>query len=268
MQAELDKKVTVITKDGGERKLPFDPNRMVAYMEEHGVHDKTIQDKVITMITSYEEFQAQRIPRLLIDVLLEEVDEANPQYVNLSAQVLLTTMYKQAGVNRRSPKMVKYGDYADLVEMLVEKGVYHKDLLNKYSRAELKQAGTFIDPEKDKLFTYQAVDMLRTRYLATGKDKSVYELPQERWLTIALWLMQDEDKEKRMEYVKEAYWALSNLLMTVATPTLANAGKAHPQLSSCFIDTVDDSLQSIYDSNTDVANLSKHGGGIGRLMPM
>ena len=263
MQVELDKKVTVITKDGGERKLPFDPNRMVAYMEEHGVHDKTIQDKVITMITSYEEFQAQRIPRLLIDVLLEEVDEANPQYVNLSAQVLLTTMYKQAGINRRAPKMVKYGDYADLIEMLVEKGVYHKDLLNKYSRAELKQAGTFIDPEKDKLFTYQAVDMLRTRYLATGKDKSVYELPQERWLTIALWLMQDEDKENRMEYVKEAYWALSNLLMTVATPTLANAGKAHPQLSSCFIDTVDDSLQSIYDSNTDVANLSKHGGGIG-----
>ena len=51
--------------------------------------------------------------------------------------------------------------------------------------------------------------------------------------------------------------------MTVATPTLANAGKRYGQLSSCFIDTVDDSLQSIYDSNTDIANLSKHGGGIG-----
>lgn len=54
--------------------------------------------------------------------------------------------------------------------------------------------------------------------------------------------------------------------MTVATPTLANAGKTHGQLSSCFIDTVDDSLQSIYDSNTDIAKLSKNGGGIGVYM--
>ena len=78
--------------------------------------------------------------------------------------------------------------------------------------------------------------------------------------------MQDEAKENRLEYVKEAYWAMSNLYMTVATPTLANAGKTHGQLSSCFIDTVDDSLQGIYDSNTDVANLSKFGGGIGVYM--
>src|SRR5699024_2451763 len=62
------------------------------------------------------------------------------------------------------------------------------------------------------------------------------------------------------------YWALSNLYMTVATPTLTNAGKTHGQLSSCFIDTVDDSLQSIYDSNTDVAKLSKNGGGMGVYM--
>ena len=54
--------------------------------------------------------------------------------------------------------------------------------------------------------------------------------------------------------------------MTVATPTLSNAGKPHGQLSSCFIDTVDDSLQGIYDSNTDIANLSKYGGGIGVYM--
>src|SRR5699024_7235791 len=79
---------------------------------------------------------------------------------------------------------------------------------------------------------------------------------------IAMHLMQDENRTKRRELVTKAYWALSNLYMTVATPTLTNAGKTHGQLSSCFIDTVDDSLQSIYDSNTDVAKLSKNGGGM------
>src|SRR5690606_14486558 len=104
------------------------------------------------------------------------------------------------------------------------------------------------------------------RYLATDYEKNVYELPQERWMIIAMHLMQDEDERKRTDIVLEAYWALSNLYMTVATPTLTNAGKTYGQLSSCFIDTVDDSLQSIYDVNTDVAQLSKYGGGIGVYM--
>src|SRR5699024_4680787 len=76
----------------------------------------------------------------------------------------------------------------------------------------------------------------------------------------------DEKLEYRTERVLGAYWALSNLYMTVATPTMNNAGKSHGQLSSCFIDTVDDDLRSIYDVNTDVAQLSKNGGGIGVYM--
>ncbi|HHQ1282067.1 TPA: ribonucleoside-diphosphate reductase subunit alpha, partial [Listeria innocua] len=131
---------------------------------------------------------------------------------------------------------------------------------------DLIAAGKLIDPEKDKLFTYNGLYLLATRYLATDSERNVYELPQERWLTIALYLMQNEPKEKRMKLVEEAYWALSNLYMTVATPTLANAGKVGGQLSSCFIDTVDDSLQGIYDSNTDVARVSKHGGGVGAYL--
>ncbi len=85
-------------------------------------------------------------------------------------------------------------------------------------------------------------------------------------MIIAMHLMQQEDPAYRRQYVAEAYWALSNLYMTVATPTMTNAGKTHGQLSSCFIETVDDSLQSIYDSNTGIAKLSKNGGGIGVYM--
>ncbi len=124
-----------------------------------------------------------------------------------------------------------------------------------------------IDPERDRLFAYNGLYLLATRYLASDRSREVYELPQERWLTIALYLMQEEKpRERRMQLVGEAYWALSNLYMTVATPTLANAGKVGGQLSSCFIDTVDDSLQGIYDSNTDIARVSKHGGGVGAYL--
>ncbi|EAD4934121.1 ribonucleoside-diphosphate reductase subunit alpha, partial [Listeria monocytogenes] len=159
-----------------------------------------------------------------------------------------------------------YGSYVGLQESLGERGIYSGNILKNYSKEDLIAAGKLIDPEKDKLFTYNGLYLLATRYLATDSERNVYELPQERWLTIALYLMQNEPKEKRMKLVEEAYWALSNLYMTVATPTLANAGKVGGQLSSCFIDTVDDSLQGIYDSNTDVARVSKHGGGVGAYL--
>lgn len=82
-------------------------------------------------------------------------------------------------------------------------------------------------------------------------------------MIIAMTLMKYEKPSIRLSLVKEAYWALSHLYMTVATPTLSNAGKSFGQLSSCFIDTVEDSLDGIYLNNWDIARLSKDGGGIG-----
>ena len=161
--------------------------------------------------------------------------------------------------------MAVYTDFAGHVEDLVKRGLYTPVLTEKYSKEDLTFLGNLIEPERDKLFTYIGLKTFTDRYVAIDYDKKTVELPQERWLVIAMTLMQDETVQ-RLEKVAESYWAMSNLYMTVATPTLSNAGKPHGQLSSCFIDTVDDSLQGIYDSNTDIANLSKYGGGIGVYM--
>ncbi|MHA6258801.1 ribonucleoside-diphosphate reductase subunit alpha [Sporosarcina sp. CAU 1771] len=158
-----------------------------------------------------------------------------------------------------------YVNFADHVETLVEKGLYTPVLTEKYSREDLQALGHLLELKRDKLFTYIGLKTFMDRYVAVDFNKKAVELPQQRWLVIAMTLMQDETVD-RLEKIAESYWAMSNLYMTVATPTLSNAGKTHGQLSSCFIDTVDDSLQGIYDSNTDIANLSKYGGGIGVYM--
>jgi ribonucleoside-diphosphate reductase alpha chain len=202
----------------------------------------------------------------LIKKALENVDEANPDWTFAASRLYLKTLYEQAAVNRSYDLSRRYGDFYQLMKILTEKGIYTDQLLEKYTKEEIDQFASIIEPERDFLFNYLGLYTLATRYLATDHGKKVYELPQERWMIIAMHLMQDEDSPRRSEYVAEAYWALSNLYMTVATPTLTNAGKTHGQLSSCFIDTVDDSLQSIYDSNTDIAKLSKNGGGIGVYM--
>lgn len=216
--------------------------------------------------TITEESTPSFIADTLIKNALENIDEVNTDWTYLAARIYLYDLYRKAAENRGYDAELRYGDFYELIQTLVDKGIYTPALLEKYSKEEISHFGDHIKPERDRLFTYLSIYTLATRYLATDHDKNIFELPQERWMIIAMHLMQDEPKDKRTALVEEAYWALSNLYMTVATPTMNNSGKTHGQLSSCFIDTVDDSLQSIYDVNTDVAKLSKNGGGIGVYM--
>lgn len=259
--------MTIITKDLGNREMSFDEGRLREYISRVGKHNsEEYVAKVIRSIKSRETFRAEDITSLLINAALEEVDEANVDYSYMAAKFLLHRLYKQSGQNRTYDPSDKYGDYYSLLKTLAGQGIDSQNILQKYSKEEINELSGVIDSTKDELFDYTGVNLLSDRYITKGYNKEVYELPQERFLTIAMFLMQNEPAETRSEYVKEAYWALSNLYMTVATPTLTNAGTKSGQLSSCFIDTVDDSLQGIYDSNTDVANLSKYGGGIGVYM--
>ncbi|WP_313893169.1 ribonucleoside-diphosphate reductase subunit alpha [Psychrobacillus sp.] len=197
--------------------------------------------------------------------VLSFLDEQETYWTFVAARIYLADLYEtQAGIRGLTADTV-YDNFAQHVNSLSAKGLYDQRLLQAYSQSELEELSKVLVPARDNLFTYIALKTLIDRYVAKDFDKSTAELPQERWLIIAMSLMQQE-KVNRIEKIKEAYWALSNLYMTVATPTLSNAGKPHGQLSSCFIDTVDDSLQGIYDSNTDVATLSKFGGGIGIYM--
>lgn len=256
--------VTMITKDEGQRSLPFDGPRLFRFINEKlGTTDEAYIEKVVRMITSRDKMPAKEITELLINTALENVDEASPGWTFIASRAFLARLYKQASHNRAYDVSEKYGDFFGLLKTMASKGIYSAGILEKYEREEINRLSEMINPDRDLLFDFPGIHLLTSRYLAKDHAGNTFELPQERWLVIAMHLMQDEDIDKREELVKESYWALSNLYMTVATPTLANAGKAHGQLSSCFIDTVEDSLQGIYDSNTDIARLSKGGGGIG-----
>ncbi|MBD1223512.1 ribonucleoside-diphosphate reductase subunit alpha [Virgibacillus halodenitrificans] len=213
-----------------------------------------------------EDTSLEKITDILVKNALENIDESAPEWTFLASRIFLEELYRQAAKNRDFDVNLRYGNFYKLISTLTEQGIYATNLLNKYNKEEIEAFEKQLDPQRDLLFNYLGIHTIASRYLATDHNKNVMELPQERWMIIAMYLMQDEDKAQRAQLVQEAYWALSNLYMTVATPTLTNAGKTHGQLSSCFIDTVDDSLQSIYDSNTDIAKLSKNGGGIGVYM--
>ncbi|WP_102028804.1 ribonucleoside-diphosphate reductase subunit alpha [Salirhabdus sp. Marseille-P4669] len=199
----------------------------------------------------------------IINYALNNIAMDKPDWTYVAAWTYLKELYKKASENRGYEAALKYGNFYYLIDTLTKRGIYSTAILESYSIEEITELGKEINANRDLLFNYIGLFLLADRYLAKDHDGNVFELPQERFMIIAMTLMQKEDKKSRLSLVKEAYWGLSNLYMTVATPTLSNAGKSFGQLSSCFIDTVEDSLDGIYTNNWDIARLSKDGGGIG-----
>ncbi len=183
----------------------------------------------------------------------------NWQYV--AARLLMSDLYKEAAINRGYYHF-GYGDFTELIHKLLDLKCYGDYLLTEYTEEEIIELGAYIKPERDLLFNYEGLKLLADRYLIRGYNKEVLELPQERFLVIAMHLAIPEGT-KKIEYVKKFYDILSELKMTTATPTLAGAGTPYHQLSSCFISVVGDNLWSIYDVNQKFANVSKHGGALG-----
>ena len=183
----------------------------------------------------------------------------NWQYV--AARLFLFDIYKEAAINRKYHSF-GYGSFVELVDILSDKKSYGSYIKENYSKDNLLELEKYINPDRDYLFNYEGIKLLADRYLVRGFNREVYELPQERFMIIAMHLAIPEG-DKKVYYAKKFYDILSNLKMTVATPTLANAGTSFYQLSSCFISSVGDNLWSIYDVNSKFSRVSKHGGALG-----
>ncbi|MGP1625234.1 ribonucleoside-diphosphate reductase subunit alpha [Prevotella koreensis] len=150
----------------------------------------------------------------------------------------------------------------DKLRFLADEKLYGEYILDAYSKEEIEEAATFMRLERNHLLNYSGLDLLDKRYLIRTYSQKPIERVQEMYLGIALHLAMNE-KTGRMSWVKRFYDMLSRLEVTMATPTLSNARKPFHQLSSCFIDTVPDSLEGIYRSIDNFAMVSKFGGGMG-----
>lgn len=189
------------------------------------------------------------------------VNSTNQDWQFVAARLFLFDVYKEAAINRKY-KAFGYGNFPTLVKTLVKAKKYADFFVTEYTDAELEELGDYIKPKRDYLFNYEGIKLLADRYLVRGYDKEYFELPQERFMAIAMHLAVVEGPRK-VEFAKKFYDLMSQLKMTTATPTLANAGTPFHQLSSCFISGVDDNLWSIYDVNGKFSRVSKHGGALG-----
>ncbi|WP_425539612.1 ribonucleoside-diphosphate reductase subunit alpha [Microaceticoccus formicicus] len=161
-------------------------------------------------------------------------------------------------------EIVKYdiSDFYSKIVFLTDNSLYGKYILDNYSREDIDELEAYIDNSRDHLFNFSGLDLVYKRYLIKDPNGRILESPQEMFMGISMHLAIPE-ADKKVEWAKKIYDILSTLKVTMATPTMSNARKPFHQLSSCFIDTVPDSLDGIYRSIDNFAQVSKHGGGMG-----
>lgn len=292
---------TIITNNGEKHPFELDrfENTLTEMFEKTGrlqqfseSERKNFLQNLLYRVDVKPEIESTELYDYIIREANERTSEKMPQYSYLSAVTLLKKLYKKVAKARGFQFGHHYKNYAEFVKDMVNQGIYDESLILDYTESELEEAGKMLDASKDKLFSYAGLFLLQKNYLAKKMDtdtlrrfdeldefeleelleesqnpantsEEILELPQERFLTAALYLMKDEKKKNRLHFVKEAYWALSNHLIGLATPTLTSAGRPSGTLSSCHILTMDDSLNNILDVIKDTGTFCQNGAGIG-----
>lgn len=225
------------------------------------------RERSYSMVTLQEKFSSFTKPGMSqkdsIDALIKAAVELTtpeaPAWEMISARIL---SYRSEKKITRLEEELGLKTFYRKVKYMTEEGLYGDYILQNYSEEEINEAATFIDPERNKLLNYSGLDLLLKRYVIKNYTGKVIERVQEMFLGIALHLAMPE-KEDRLMWVRRIYDLLSKLEVTMATPTLSNSRKPSHQLSSCFIDTVPDSLDGIYRSLDNFSQVSKFGGGMG-----
>ncbi len=196
--------------------------------------------------------------QMLIRACVELVSREAPKWEFIAARFLSWQI--DQSVDARMEQLDIHCFY-DKLRYLTNEGLYGAYILEHYTRAQIEELEAYLDLSRDQLFTYSGLDLLAQRYLIRDHAHHLLEKTQEMFMGIAMHLSMEETQKVRR--AKELYDVLSTLKVTMATPTMSNARKPFHQMSSCFIDTVPDSLSGIYRSIDSFARVSKFGGGMG-----
>ena len=252
---------TKVQKRDG-RIEPLDLDKMHLMVEEAtkglaGVSASQVE--MTSGIQFYNGISTGEIQEILIKSASDLIDLDHPNYQYVAARLLLFSVRKQLyGKIREMPKLIDH-----ITEKAYE-DLYDKDIFAKYTIEEIQKAETFIDHERDFLFTYAGLRQVVDKYLvqdrSTGK---VYETPQFMYIMIALTIFRDYPKTTRMSYVKRYYDAISRHRLNIPTPIMAGVRTPLRQFASCVLVDVDDTLDSIFSSDMAIGKYVAQRAGIG-----
>jgi ribonucleoside-diphosphate reductase alpha subunit len=253
----------VTKRDGELEDIAFDKilSRIKKLSQEAG-----IQINYASLVMKVIDQLYDKIPTTKIDELAAEqcasMSTSNPDYGTLAARIVVSNHHKNTDpyydmvINR----LYNFKDVHGKVKPLISKAFF------EYYTNNQSEIEDMFDYNRDYLIDYFGFKTLERAYLFKVGDK-IIERPQHMWMRVAIGIHCDsktENPKETLRLVKETYDLMSLKYFTHATPTLFNAGTPRQQLSSCYLIAMeDDSLDGIYNTLKDCAQISKYAGGIG-----
>ena len=252
---------TKVTKRNGKNE-PLDLNKLHVMVEEAckdlaGVSASQVE--IQSGIQFYDGITTDEIQEILIRSASDLVSLDHPNYQFVAARLLLFAVRKQLYGRMHETPTVK-----EQVKQCVSKEVYDAEILNMYSDEEFDKLQSFIDHDRDYLFTYAGLRQVCDKYLVQDRSNGkVYETPQFMYLLIAATIFSKYPKDTRLDYVKKYYDAISRHKINIPTPIMGGVRTPLRQYASCVLVDVDDTLRSIESSDAAIFRYVAQRAGIG-----
>jgi ribonucleoside-diphosphate reductase alpha chain len=252
--------IKVIKRSGSVESLDLDKlHKMVDAACSGLAGVSASQVEINSGIQFYDGITTAEIQEILIRSASDLIDLDHPNYQFVAARLLLFSLRKSL-----------YGGMIDLPDLLtqikngVDKKIYDADILRKYTEEEIEKVNSFIDHDRDLLFTYAGLRQVVDKYLVQDRSSNqVYEVPQFMYALIAMTIFAEYPQENRLDYVRRYYNAISKHKINIPTPIMAGVRTPLRQFASCVLVDVDDTLDSIFSSDMAIGRYVAQRAGIG-----
>ena len=244
---------------------PLDLDKMHVMVEEAteglaGVSASQVE--IQSGIQFYDGITTDEIQEILIKSASDLIDLDHPNYQYVAARLLLFSLRKKIYGNGR--KKITIPSLIDHITKEAYADHYDRDIFTKYSKEEIEKVGEWVDHDRDYLFTYAGLRQVVDKYLVQDRSSGeVYETPQFMYMMIALTIFAEYPKEKRLNYVRRYYDAISRHKLNIPTPIMAGVRTPIRQFASCVLVDIDDTLDSIFSSDMAIGKYVAQRAGIG-----
>lgn len=253
-----EQKIKVKKRDGHFEPLDIAKIHRVVEWAADGLDVSSSQVEINSHIQFYNGISTTDIHETLVKSAADLISTEYPDYQYMAARLALFHIRK-----------IVYGEYVPTrlykhIQSMIEKGIYDKEILEKYTEEEINTIESFVDHDRDLNFAYAGIKQMESKYLVQNRvTKRVYESPQVAFVLIPVCLFAEYPKETRLEYIKKFYDALSLFKISLPTPIMAGVRTPTRQFSSCTVIDCDDSLDSINAATSSIVKYISQRAGIG-----
>jgi ribonucleoside-diphosphate reductase alpha chain len=250
----------VVKRNGSIESLDLDKMHLMVEEACKGLAGVSAsQVEMQSGIQFYDGVSTKEIQEILIRAASDLIDLEHPNYQFVAARLLLFSVRKNL-----YGKLHEFPTLENHIYACVEKGVYDNEIFVKYSKEEIEKVNSFIDHERDMLFTYAGLRQVVDKYLVQDRSSvKVYETPQFMYIMVALTMFAEYPKQTRLDYVRRYYNAISKHKINIPTPIMAGVRTPLRQFASCVLVDVDDTLDSIFSSDMAIGRYVAQRAGIG-----